>query len=62
MLHSSAAETVTAHSAPETASSQPLHRIKEQPLVHPAMGSPIMLTLFAFAMVVAGVLLGKWLF
>ncbi|CAN8024226.1 unnamed protein product [Ixodes persulcatus] len=56
-----ASEAVTAHAAPETGS-QPVHRAKEHSLAQPASISPLMLTLFALAMVVTGVLVGKWLF
>uniref|UniRef100_A0A1E1XIH0 Putative vamp vesicle-associated membrane protein-associated protein a n=1 Tax=Amblyomma aureolatum TaxID=187763 RepID=A0A1E1XIH0_9ACAR len=62
MLQTAAtSETVTSHAAPET-TSQMTHRTKEISMAHPSGVSPLMLTLFAFVMVVTGMLVGKWLF
>lgn len=61
MQHTTAtSEAVTSHVAPEVTSQMP-HRTKEMS-AHASGISPFMLTLFAFVMVVTGVLVGKWLF
>lgn len=61
MQHTTAtSEAVTSHVAPEVTSQVP-HRTKEMS-AHASGISPFMLTLFAFVMVVTGVLVGKWLF
>lgn len=61
MQHTTAtSEAVTSHVAPEVSSQMP-HRTKEMS-AHASGISPFMLTLFAFVMVVTGVLVGKWLF